>query len=267
MALNLKSKKTQVLLRLLELCQESGDFRFHNNQVKDIARQVGFGNPFDATKLDNLDLLPQELLDLDLAVIHLGKGFHAFVKGTRHVYHSFEEIREHMDWEYRKSLLNGYNSSESNTLSIANNQRILHDFAFGQDTEFDNVAIEQRPKIYFPHRTKKLLTYEVGEYKVGDLLQIEVDLTIEFQGEVAVFEGKNGKPETFNVFQLYHPFLYYYLANEIVTGLNGRVKEIIGGYVIRQGNTLKLWAYTFDQPLNPTSIRFLRAKSYRLISQ
>ena len=172
-----------------------------------------------------------------------------------------------MDWEYRKSLLNGYNSSESNTLSIANNQRILHDFAFGQDTEFDNVAIEQRPKIYFPHRTKKLLTYEVGEYKVGDLLQIEVDLTIEFQGEVAVFEGKNGKPETFNVFQLYHPFLYYYLANEIVTGLNGRVKEIIGGYVIRQGNTLKLWAYTFDQPLNPTSIRFLRAKSYRLISQ
>lgn len=131
MALNLASKKTQVLLRLLEICQEKDDFKFHNDQVKDIARQVGFGNPFDATKLDNLDLLPQELLDLDLAVIHLGKSFHAFVKGTRHVYHTFEPITEHVNWNYRKSLLNSYNSSESNTLSVANNQRILHDFAFG----------------------------------------------------------------------------------------------------------------------------------------
>lgn len=267
MTLNSESKKTQVLLRLLEVCQEKGDFRFHNNQVKDIARQVGFGNPFDATKLDNLDLLPKVLLDLDLAVVHLGKGFHAFVKGTQQVYHTFEPNTEQIDWQYRKSLLNGYNSSESNTLSVANNQRILHDFAFEQDSEFDDVAIEHRPKTYFPHRTKKMLAYEVGDHKVDDLLQIEVDLTIEFQGTVAVFEGKNGKPKTFNVFQLYHPFLYYHLANESITGLNGLIKEIIGVYVVRQNNTLKLWAYTFDQPLSPTSIRFLRAKSYRLISQ
>lgn len=266
MALNSESKKTQVLVRLLEICQEKGDFRFHNDQVKEVARQVGFGNPFDATKLDNLDLLPQALLNLDLAVIHLGKGYHAFVKGTRHVYHAFETITEHVAWEYRKSLLNGYNSSESNTLSVANNQRILHDFAFGQDSEFEDIAIERRPKTYFPHRTKKLLAYEIGDYRVSDLLQIEVDLTIEFQGKVAVFEGKTGKPDTFNIFQLYHPFLYYHLANESATGLNGGIKEIIGVYVIRQGNLLKLWAYTFDQPLDPISIRFLRAKSYQLTS-
>ena len=264
MALDLKSKKTQVLLRLLEMCQEKNDFRFHNDQVKDIARQVGFGNPFDVTKLDNLNLLPQALLDLDLAVIHLGKGFHAFVKGTRHVYHSFEAIADQVDWPYRKSLLNSYNSSESNTLSVANNQRILHDFAFGQDTEFDTGPIELRPKTYFPHRTKKLLYYEVGKYKVNDLLQIEVDLTIEFKGTVAVFEGKNGKPDTFNIFQLYHPFLYYHLANKSDAGLHGQIKEIIGIYVIRQANTLNLWAYNFDKPLDPTSIRFLRAKAYRL---
>lgn len=266
MALDAKSRKTQVLLKLLEICQERNDFRFHNDQVKDIARQVGFGNPFDVTKLDNLNLLPQALLDLDLAVIHLGKGFHAFVKGTRHVYHAFESITDEVDWPYRRSLLNNYNSSESNTLSVANNQRILHDFAFGQDTEFDTIPIELRPKTYFPHRTKKELHYKVGTYQVGDLLQIEVDLTIEFQGKVAVFEGKNGKPDTFNVFQLYHPFLYYYLANESDSGLYGQIKEVIGVYVIRQNNTLKLWAYSFTNPLDPSSIRFLRAKAYRLVS-
>lgn len=97
MALNSRSKKTQVLLQLLALCQEKNDFRFHNDQVKDIARQVGFGNPFDATKLDNLDLLPKALVDLDLAIIHLGKGFHAFVKGTRIVYHTFETITEYAE--------------------------------------------------------------------------------------------------------------------------------------------------------------------------
>lgn len=99
---------------------------------------------------------------------------------------------------------------------------------------------------------------------MGDLLQIEVDLTIEFKGKVAVFEGKNGKPDTFNVFQLYHPFLYYHLANGNNTGLNGQIKEIIGVYVIKQVDILKLWAYTFDNPLNPASICFLRAKAYRL---
>lgn len=262
-----ESKKAQVLLQLLAWCQAHDTLVFHNDQVKEIAREVGFGNPFDVTKLGNLDLLPQELRDLDLAVIHLGRGNHAFVKGTRHVYHAFEPITERQDWLYQKSLLNNYNTSESNTLSVANNQRILHHFAFGQDREFDDIDVTKRPKTYFPHRTKKQLAYEVNGHLVGDLLQIEVDLTIEFQGTVAVFEGKNGKPTSFNIFQLYHPFLYYHLANENDSSLNSGIKEIICIYVIRQTEKIALWAYTFDQPLDPTSIRFLRSKSYRLVQQ
>ena len=261
------SKKTQVILGLLTWCQANGTRTFHNDQVKDIARQVGLGNPFDATKLDNFNLLPQKLRDHDLAIIHLGRGNHAFVEGTRHVYHTFEPIADQQDWPYRKSLLNNYNTSESNTLSVANNQRILHDFAFGQDKEFDDVDISLRPKTYFPHRTKKHMAYGVGGHSVDDLLQIEVDLTIEFQGTVAIFEGKNGKPTSFNVFQLYHPFLYYHLANESDQRLNKGIKEIICIYVIRQADGIALWAYTFDNTLDPTSIRFLRSKFYRLIQQ
>lgn len=259
------SKKAQVLLKLLAWCQAHKTLVFHNNQVKAFAQEVGFGNPFDVTKLDNLELLPQELRDLDLAVIHLGRGNHAFVKGTHHIYHTFEPIQELEDWPYQKSLLNNYNSSESNTLSVANNQRILHHFAFGQDKEFDDVDIALRPKTYFPHRTKKHLEYTINSHSVGDLLQIEVDLTIEFQGKVAVFEGKNGTPTSFNIFQLYHPFLYYHVANKEDTRLEGKITEIVCIYVIRQLDTISLWAYTFDQPLDPTSIRFLRAKSYSLV--
>ena len=259
------NKKTQVLLLLLAWCKANNTLVFHNDKVKEFAREVGFSNPFDVTKLDNLSLLPQQLRDLDLAVIHLGRGNHAFVADTHHIYHPFEPIENRQNWPYQKSLLNNYNTSESNVLSVANNQRILHHFAFGQDKEFDDVDVTRRPKTYFPHRTKKHFTYDVSGHIVDDLLQIEVDLTIEFQGRVAVFEGKNGKPTTFNVFQLYHPFLYYHLANQNDQPLTGSISEIICIYVIRQADDIALWAYTFDRPLDPTSIRFLRSTAYRLV--
>lgn len=260
-----KNKKAQVLLRLLAWCKMHNTLVFHNDKVKEFAREVGLSNAFDATKLDNLDLVPQPLRDLDLAVIHLGRGSHAFVKGLSQVYHVFEPIVECQEWNYQKSLLNSYNTSESNVLSVANNQRILHDFAFGQDAEFEDVDVSRRPKTYFPHRTKKHFQYSVGGHLVDDLLQIEIDLTIEFQGRVAVFEGKNGRPASFNAFQLYHPFLYYHLANENDQALGGGITEIICVYVIKQLDFILLWAYTFDEPLDPTSIRFMRAKSYHLI--
>ncbi len=61
-------------------------------------------------------------------------------------------------------------------------------------------------------------------------IQIEVDLTIEFQGTIGVFEGKNGKPDSFSIYQIYHPFLYYYNANK-ETDIKGKIKDIFCVYV------------------------------------
>jgi hypothetical protein len=36
-------------------------------------------------------------------------------------------------------------------------------------------------------------------------IRIEIDLTIEFEGTVGGFEGKNGRPEGFSIYQIYHP--------------------------------------------------------------
>jgi hypothetical protein len=236
--------------------------------VKNVSKDVGFGNPFDATKLDNKTKLPEILLEKDYAIIHLGNGKHRFVKGINNVYHEFEPIQEHINWAYKKSLLNQYNTSESNILSVANNQRILHDFLFGKDTEFDDVNILKRPKTYFPHRTKTSFEYYLGENSKIELknIQIEVDLTIEFQGIVGVFEGKNGKPDSFSVYQIYHPFLYYHKAKN---DLKEKIKEIICVYVVcekgKQFDTLKLWAYTFVNPLDITTIKLVKSADYKLI--
>lgn len=263
------SKKQQVITKIFEYCQKANDFKFHNDLVKDISKEVGFGNPFDATKIDNKNKLPTILVENDYALIHLGSGYHQFIKGIDKVYHDFESIQEIKEWEYQKSILNEYNTSESNILSVANNQRILHHFLFGQDTEFNDVDILKRPKTYFPHRTKTSFSYNFGKDLKLNLknIQIEVDLTIEFQGNIGVFEGKNGKPDSFAIYQIYHPFLYYYNANQD-SRIKGKIKNIYGVYVVKaieeDVTNLKLWAYTFENPLDITSIKFIKSTNYQL---
>ncbi len=265
------SKKDEVITELFKLCQAQNNYIFHNSLVKDVSKQFGVGNPFDVTKLDSKKKLPNILVEHDYAVIHLGGGRHQFINGIDRVYHTFEPIQDILQWDYQKSLLNGYNSSESNALSIANNQRILHHFLFGKDTEFDDVDVMKRPKTYFPHRTKTNLAYNLGQdfHIKLDKIQIEIDLTIEFQGIVGVFEAKNGKPQNFAVYQLYHPFLYYYNANQLPE-INGRIKQIYSVYVVKsienKVTNLKMWAYTFTNPLDISSIQLIKSACYQLNS-
>jgi len=264
------SKKNEVIEELFKICKKKGNFVFHNDLVKDVCKKVGFGNPFDVTKLDNKTKLPDVLVKNDYAIIHLGSGKHQFIKGIDKVFHEFEPIQKTINWTYKKSLLNLYDTSESNILSVANNQRILHHFLFNQDKEFEDIDITKRPKTYFPHRTKTSFEYFFGKKAKLELknIQIEVDLTIELQGTIGVFEGKNGKPDNFSIYQIYHPFLYYYNANQ-KTELKGKIKDIICVYVVRtiekKITNLKLWAYTFENPFDITTIKFIKAICYKLI--
>ncbi|TLD82717.1 hypothetical protein LS70_007100 [Helicobacter sp. MIT 11-5569] len=253
------NKKSLVLESLLQYCKEKNNFIFHNDLVKEMAKQHNFGNPFDATKLDSSDKLPLSFREQNICLLHLGGGNHQFIKGIELLYHPFEAIQTSINWKYKKSLLNEYNDSESNILSVANNQRILHHFLFGEDLEFENLGIENRPKTYFPHRTKTTLKYQFGDILINaQNQQIEIDLTIEYKGLIGIFEAKNGEPKDFNIYQIYHPYLYYYNS-----GLD--FKQIICVYLVRNDNNLKLWAYTFSNPTHLDSIQFLKSCEYILI--
>ena len=265
--------KKQVLAKLFSICEERGNYVFDNDLVKQVIGEIEgekkFKNPFDVTKVDRRDLLPKAMLEKNFAVIHLGSGAHRFIEGIENVSHDFEPIETEIDWKYRKSVLNEYNTSESNILSVANNQRILHHFTFGQDREFEDVDITKRPKTYFPHRTKANLKYHFGEAIEIELnrMQIEIDLTIEFEGIIAVFEAKNGKPDNFSVYQIYHPFLYYHAAKRKVE-MTDKIKNIVCVYVVKQKQRdvtkLKLWEYTFEKPDDITTIKFIKSACYNL---
>ncbi len=161
----MKNKKHEVLIRIYEQCKKSKNFVFNNEIIKEVSKEVGFKNQFDVTKIDSISKLPDLFIKEDVAIIHLGKGNHKFINGINKVFHQLEPIEKIIQWDYKKSILNLVNNSESNILSVANNQRILHDFLFGEDIEFNNIDIILRPKTYFPHRTKANFEYYIEENK------------------------------------------------------------------------------------------------------
>lgn len=263
------NKQKEVLEIIFKECRKKNNYTFNNDLVKDVSKDVGFGNPFTATKIDKKESLPDVLKENDYAVIHLGKGCHKFVKGIDKLYHTLEPIKKNIEWTYRRSLLNQYNSSESNMLSVANNQRILQHFTFGEasvDLDFTNLPIEKRPKTYFPHRTQQNFDYNILDNKIScTRLQIEIDLTIEYNGDVGVFEAKKGKGDNFSIYQIYHPFLYYHNAKSIGS-IGKKIKNIFAIFVRQdEVNKISMWKYTFSNPNELTSIKFLDSTSYELI--
>jgi len=253
--------KQDVITEIFKLCRKKGDFVFNNTLVKKICKKHGFGNPFDITKLDDTSKFPQILLDDDYFILHLGEGRHKFIKGIKKGFHIFEKVdkKKIFDWRYRKSILNEFDTSESNILSVANNQRIIHDFLYED--------IVTSPKVYGARRTKMNLSYRVGKEKIiAQNLQMEIDLTMELRGVITIFEGKNGFPENFAVYQLFHPFKYY---SKLKKEKKLNVKQITCCYILRKkergSSILRLYNYAFKDENNMSSIKLLKNAQYILI--
>jgi len=256
-----KSKKKRIVAEIFDICNKKNNFVFDNTLVRDVSIKYGFKNQHDATKLDNSDMLPDVLKQNDLFILHIGKGKHQFVKGIRNGYHAFENIgrAEKVNRKYKRSILNEYDTSESNILSVVANQKIIHDFLYsGKHSE---------PNVYNARRTKAKLQFYVGAVRIKtESQQIELDQTLELNGCVTTIEGKNGTPTDFAVYQIYYPFLYY---NNIKQKDKLKIKDITCCYLLRskvQGRSVvKIYQYTFSEPTKMDSIKLLKAKQYNLI--
>ncbi len=157
-------KKQEVITEIFNACKKQGNYEFDNDIVRTIAKKSGFGNPFDVTKLDNTDKFPDILKENDYFIIYIGGGKHKFIKGIKNGFHKFEVIdkKNVFEWKYRQSILNEYDTSESNILSVGFNQRIIHDFLYD-----DIVA---NPKMYGSRRTKTALTPIFTSYLTRNLI-------------------------------------------------------------------------------------------------
>ncbi|MCI5968308.1 type II restriction enzyme [Helicobacter sp.] len=104
MSKRLESKKHLVLEALYQYCSKHNSFTFDNNLVKEVSKQYGFGNPFDATKLDSSEKLPQSFINENICILHLGSGYHQFIKGIDKLYHPFEALQKRISWQYKKAF-------------------------------------------------------------------------------------------------------------------------------------------------------------------
>ncbi|MEW6095539.1 MAG: hypothetical protein AB1567_03295 [bacterium] len=259
----MENKKQKVLSEIFQICKKRNNLVFDNELVKIISKKYSFGNPFDATKINSSDKLPDVLKEEDYFIVHIGKGKHKFVKGIKKGFHAFEKIAKDkiFDWKYRKSILNEFDTSESNILSVANNQRIIHDFLYED--------IVDSPKVYNARRTKINISYCLGKEKIKAYnVQMEIDFTMELQGIITVFEAKNGFPQDFAIYQLFHPFKYYSLLKK---EKRLEVEMITCCYILRKrdkrDSVIRLYNYTFDDEDEMNSIKLLKNAQYNLIKR
>ena len=157
--------------------------------------------------------------------------------------------------------MNEFDTSESNILSVGFNQRIIHDFLYD-----DIIA---NPKMYGSRRTKTSFEFFIDkEFIKATSLQMEIDLTTEYNGIVTIFEGKNNFPENFAIYQLYFPFLYYFNLKK-----NNKldIKDINCCYLLRkkenEKSIIRIYLYTFENPLNMASIKLIKNAQYNLIKR
>ena len=239
-------------------CRSEGNFEFNKDLIKEEAKKIGFGNPYDVPKIDQSSGLPKEVRDDGYCIVLLGNGRYKFIKELDIWYHQFEPIEEDEvePWPYKPSLLNHTDESESNIISVVYNQRIIQHFLYGD--------ISESPMIYMSRRTKVTASYHVGAEKINaEKVQVEIDATFERKGEVTILEAKNGHPIDFSVYQLFHPFLVY--NNKNIQS----VKKIECCYLLqnKKKRTISLYLYSFSDIGNIKSIQLIKKSIYDLTAE
>lgn len=266
-----KSKKRNLVGKFFEKRIQDNKPKFHNKELEKFAQEfnISIGNIHDVTKFDHISKLPSNMLEQNYCIIHIGNGFHKFVKGLDQAYHSFErDIAEEnsKNFEIKFGLLDGSDTSEANLLSLAFNRLLVHDFLYED--------ISQNPNIYLPTRTKTNLSYFIGkESVIAENIQMESDLILENRNKLTIFECKISNENDFAIYQLYHPFLKYY--NEKYNG--SEIEAINCCYVLRRilasqernekPKEIEMYLYTFRKPSHMNSIQLEKAAKYNLIER
>ena len=262
-----RGKKQHVLSDLWQIVKEEGEpYSFHNSQVEKLCQKHGFSNKYDLTKIDSSKVLPENMIQDDVFIIHLGKGEHRFVKGIKMGYHKLEPPSNTIKIPYLPHHLDSLDEGESGLLSLVYNQGIVQHFVTGDRME--NV------RIHLPGRTRKTgdnsFKYWVGPTEVEVRgLQIEMDFIIEKQDQVAFAEAKRGeKWRDFSVSQIYLPF-------RKLLKMKDRLRDefdVVCMFVHMQkkvsGNaTVFIHQYNFEQPERIDSIRLLKSSEYILVPE
>ncbi len=262
-----RGKKQRVLSDLWQTVRVKGEqYIFSNSQVEELCRKHGFQNKYDLTKIDASDILPENMVDDDVFIVHLGRGMHRFVKGIEKGYHNLEAPLKTINIDYVKHHLDSLDAGEAGLLSLIFNQGVVQHFVTGDRRE--NV------RIHLPGRTRRTednsFRYWVGATEVEVKgLQIEMDFIIEYQCHVAFAEAKRGsKWKDFSVSQIYLPF-------RKLLKMKDRLMEdfdVLCMFALMRrnetgGDIIRMYQYNFSDPERMDSIQMVKSIEYALVPE
>jgi hypothetical protein len=265
-----RGEKKATLASIYAYLVAKGDktLTFDNQLVKDMTGDK-LSNQFDVTKVDTSAKIPDDLLEKDLFIVHLGGGDHRFVKGIQYGYHKFEPVPESKiyPWEYVPSVLDWTDESEAGVLSLAFNQQIIQHFLFGDRT----VPL----RIHIPRRTRgnvlNSFRYSIDGAVVDvNNLQIEMDFIVEKNGNLAVGEAKFSSkvgffPEDFAVAQVYLPYRRLLkLRDQKNWKTSARCMFVVQYRPTKDQAAIRIYEYDFVNSDDMATIKMLKNAEYRL---
>jgi hypothetical protein len=259
-----ESKKRQLITEIFEglraIDKRSDILPFNNETVKEVSTRVRFRNPFDATKFNTYESLPECLKQEGFIVVHLGRGNHAFVRGVG--FHNFEPVQQSKPWSLSNSIVSKLGNSEADTVSTIYNEKIIHDFLFGNVTN--------KLKIHNSRRSNITYDFWIGKNQLhADYLQIEMDALFESKDTIATVEVKNVKHANFEIRQLYSTFRYldrFYRDGVIPSNFNIRHLFVIVSKGAREA-FYRIYEYTFTNWKHMDSIKLVKNAQYNVAKE
>lgn len=250
------SKKTEVLRELFETSDINNDIViFTNDKIKELSLKHKFKNPFDITKVDNEDVLPDEMVNNGFTMILYDKCCSYIIRRN-----GFKDFVENDEIEHvfipPNPFLRTKCCSENSCVMFL--QRLLIDFL-----EMDinlNVGI-------FGRQRNVTINVDVND-TILELTtnQIDIDMSYYFHCDddkyIVYCELKRTKNKSFNVNQLYHCMKY----NEYVSNCNDEnyIPILLMIKSNNNNNNIQISQYEFTEKNKPWSIVCIKSKTYQV---
>ena len=222
-------------------------------ELKDITGR----EPRLLAKFDTPEQLPTPFRDAGYTLVPTKNGQWIIVPGSLFVKAPLcPQIYEFTPKLLFPLLTAGRGSSESQYIDAAFNTGLLATFL-----NLNEMYLTIRGREYtLP------FDFQLGSYVVRtQSVQIEVDAGYEGLHEIVLLEAKIGKPDAFNIRQLYYPFRHFSALVE-TKRVRKLVRNVFLAYDIST-ETYHLYEYTFENFLDPNSAEARRCAIYRIAQQ
>jgi len=228
--------------------EENGIFEITADQIKE------FREPRLMTKFDTAESLPKCFGKGSKRLSILPNSRGTYVIGYFNTYCELPEMDrliKHVDFpEHLQTISKNKINSEANVINVLGITNILGDFLSEEDIV---QTISGRMK-------SGLFDFQVNDVRNQDLVevsvknaQIEIDAGFESRDSVIIMEAKNVVHKDFIVRQLYYPYRCWR------DKVDKKVRTI---FMVYSNNVFRLIEYCFKDPMNYSSIQFVRQKNY-----